>query len=88
VVSYRGPNKNPSVPVAGTSYRLLVCSWCGGPAPIYLDKRGGPWARCSRCGCRTFGNGEAVHIGELEGRVTEAVEWPVATWNPGAVSYG
>jgi len=66
-----------AAPNIGEKYDLLTCSWCGGPAPVFADKRGRPFIRCPNCGCRSFGTGAAIEVARMRGLLDEQVEWPV-----------
>lgn len=66
-----------STPNVGEAYDLLTCSWCGGPAPVFSDKRGQPFIRCAHCGCRSFGTTAAIQLARMKGILSEQVVWPV-----------
>jgi len=68
--------KIPSMPINGSIYDATMCPWCGGAAAIFRDKHDNPWARCSKCGCRAFGNKLAFDMGVANGIIDEAVTWP------------
>lgn len=77
------PRRTPSKPLNGGTYKVVTCPWCGGPAPVYSDRRGNPWARCSKCECRFFGTMLAFGYAESSGRVVEVAEWPPRNWGEG-----
>lgn len=65
-----------TIPRAGETYDVTVCPWCKGPAPIFRDRKGEPFARCSQCGCRSFGKEAVVKLGVMEGWIDTDVVWP------------
>lgn len=69
--------KPVSKPEIGQQYDFLTCSWCGGPAPVFADKRGQPFIRCASCGCRSFGTVAAIELAKIKGLLDEQVTWPV-----------
>ena len=71
-----GRTRAVSIPIDGEQYDVVVCPWCRGPAPVFADKRGNPFARCSQCGCRMFGNMAAMKLGVEMGHVLTGVTWP------------
>jgi len=69
-------NNVPTLPVAGETYDIATCPWCGGAAPVFADRHGNPWCRCSECGCRAFGTKAALQLGVLNNLIEPEVQWP------------
>lgn len=68
-------NPSKSVCVAGEVYSLIVCGFCGGAAPVFLDKRGRPYTRCQVCDSRTFASTASLELSKRINRVQDHV-WP------------
>lgn len=69
-----------ATPVAGERYDLLSCPYCGGACPVYLDRAGRPWSRCTACNARMFGSLVGLKTGTDAGLVQVDVEWPPQHW--------
>ncbi len=69
-------------PEIGGIYNVVACPWCGYPAPLFTDKKGNPYTRCTHCACRSFGTRAALQMALSEGRAIE-VTWPPVELSPG-----
>jgi hypothetical protein len=70
----------PREPIYGERFDVMVCPFCSGPSPVYLDRVGRPWSKCASCNARMFGSLVALKAGADAGHVHLNVQWPPREW--------
>ena len=74
--------KGAASPDDGSEYHVVACPWCGYPAPLFSDRKGNPYTRCTHCACRSFGTRASLELAIANGRAVP-VTWPPTALQPG-----